>query len=77
MDITGNTRLRDLMERYPWLLDEAVKLEPQFRLLNTLPGKLLVRRATISELSRKSGLSEAEIIENIKNMLQEHAKPGG
>lgn len=76
MEVTGDTRLRELMERYPWLLDEAVKIEPKFRLLNTLPGRLLVRRATITGLSEKSGLSVEEIVDNINRMIREHKQPG-
>ena len=72
MQIDGQTKLTRLLDTYPWLLDEAKKLDKRFGYLDTLPGKLLLRRASVADLSRRAGLSEAEVLEKLREMLEAH-----
>ena len=62
IDIDKDTKLKELLKLYPWLIDEAVKLNPKFRILNNPIGKAFIKRSSIADLSKKSGLSENEII---------------
>ena len=72
MHIDGQTRLAQLLETCPWLLDEAKQIDKRFSLLETVPGKLLLKRATVADLSRRAGLSEAEVLEKLREMLAAH-----
>ncbi|MBR6095798.1 MAG: hypothetical protein IKP82_02470 [Oscillospiraceae bacterium] len=72
MLLDGQTRLARLLEAYPWLLDEAKQIDRRFSLLETVPGKLLLKRATVSDLSRRAGLSEAEVLEKLRLMIAAH-----
>lgn len=69
MDITPATRLSEIMDVYPWLLDEAVKMEPGFKVLNNPIGKMFIKKATIQGLSEKSGISTDDLIANIRQMI--------
>ena len=46
MTVTPQTKLADVLAEYPWLLDEAAKRDARLKLLRTLPGRALLRRAT-------------------------------
>ena len=72
MELTKDTRLRDLLNAYPWLIDEAVKLDGRFRALRSPLGKALIGRADIAEASRRTGIDADTIIEKIEEMIQNH-----
>ncbi|MBQ7566682.1 MAG: hypothetical protein IJT18_06140, partial [Oscillospiraceae bacterium] len=54
MTITPQTKLADILAEYPWLLDEAAKRDARLKLLRTLPGRALLRRATVAELAARA-----------------------
>ena len=56
MQITRDTRLLDLINQYPWLKDELPKINEKFKMLNTPMGKIMMGKATIVEMSKKTGL---------------------
>ena len=72
MNIDKNTRLEDLMATYPWLLSEAEKLDPKFKLLNNPIGKAFLKQATIEDLSKQSGLTTEQIINWLKQIINDH-----
>lgn len=61
MDITKETKLKELLTEYPWLKEEIVKGNDKFKMMNTPMGKIMIGKADISEMSRKSGM-EADVI---------------
>ena len=70
MTIDQNTKLSELMKEYPWLLDEAVKLDSRFAALNNPFGKALIQNATVGDLSKQSGLSVDAIAEWIQKTVE-------
>lgn len=72
MNIDRNTKLKDLLEAYPWLIEEAIKIEPKLKILNNPIGKAFLKKATVADLSEKSGLSEEEIIGRIREFIDRH-----
>ena len=72
MNVTKDTKLKDIMQEYPWLLDELIKVEPKFKLAKTPVGKMLLKSATITDLSKRAGMSEDELIENFEKFVKEH-----
>ena len=72
MDITKETKLADLFAAYPWLKDEMTKISDKFKLLNSPLGKVMLKKATISEMSKKSGMDADVIIEKLNGMIAEH-----
>ena len=72
MDITKETKLADLFAAYPWLKDEMTKISDKFKLLNSPLGKVMLKKATISEMSKKSGMDADVIIEKLNGMIAGH-----
>lgn len=70
MTIEKDTRLEELMQAYPWLLDEAEKLDPKFKILNNPIGKAFLKKATIEDLSKKAGLTVEEITDWLEQTIE-------
>ena len=72
MNITKDTKLKDLLAEYPWLKDEITKVNDKFKMLNTPMGKIMLGKADISEMSKKSGMDEQQIISKLTELIQGH-----
>ena len=72
MEITKDTKLSDLIAQYPWLKTEMAKVNEKFKMLNTPVGKIMLGKATIAEMSKKSGMEVEAIIERIKGLINQH-----
>ena len=71
--LSAETRLKDLLKTYPWLKTELVKLRPEFKMLNSPLGKLIVARATLKDVSERSGMSLDELLQSLQKLIAAHA----
>ena len=72
MEITKDTKLKDLIIKYPWLKDEMAKVNDKFKMLNTPVGKVMLGKATITEMSKKSGMDADILISRISDLIKSH-----
>lgn len=72
MQITKDTRLLDLINQYPWLKDELPKINEKFKMLNTPMGKIMMGKATIVEMSKKSGMDADTLIRKLQQLIGSH-----
>ena len=72
MQITRDTRLLDLINQYPWLKDELPKINEKFKMLNTPMGKIMMGKATIVEMSQKSGMDADTLIRKLQQLIGSH-----
>ena len=72
MEITKDTKLADLIAQYPWLKAEMAKVNEKFKMINTPVGKIMLGKATIAEMSKKSGMEVEAIIERIMEIIENH-----
>ena len=72
MYITRATKLKDLLLEYPWLKDEISKVNDKFKMLGTPMGKIMLGKADIAEMSKKSGMDEEQIISKLNELIQNH-----
>ena len=72
MEITKETKLSDLLGRYPWLKEELSKVNDKFKMLNTPMGKIMMGKATIAEMSKRSGMDADAIIVKIGELIKAH-----
>ena len=72
MEITKETKLADLIAQYPWLKEEMAKVNEKFKMLNSPVGKIMMGKATIVEMSKKSGMEAEAIIGKIKELIENH-----
>ena len=73
MEITKDTRLADLIAQYPWLKEEMAKVNEKFKMLNSPIGKIMMGKATIAEMSKKSGMDADIIISRINELISNHS----
>lgn len=72
MQITRDTRLLDLINQYPWLKDELPKINEKFKMLNTPMGKIMMGKATIVEMNKKSGMDADTLIRKLQQLIGSH-----
>ena len=72
MQITRDTRMLDLINQYPWLKDELPKINEKFKMLNTPMGKIMMGKATIVEMSKKSGMDADTLIRKLQQLIGSH-----
>ena len=72
MQITRDTRLLDLINQCPWLKDELPKINEKFKMLNTPMGKIMMGKATIVEMSKKSGMDADTLIRKLQQLIGSH-----
>jgi prefoldin subunit 5 len=70
MEITKETKLSDLLDQYPWLKEELSKVNDKFRMLKTPIGKIMMGKATIAEMSKRSGMDPDAIIGKISELIK-------
>lgn len=70
MELTKDTKLKDILKAHPWLVDAAVEIDPAFRALRSPLGKMLIARADIAEASSLTGIDTETIIEKIEELIQ-------
>ena len=70
MEITKDTKVKDIVAAYPWLIDEAIKISDKLKVLKTPLGKMMMAKATIKDASKKSGIEVDEIIRKITEMIE-------
>lgn len=67
-----NTKLTDILAAYPWLPDELIKMNAGFGIIKSPIGKIMIKNATIADLSRKIGATDDEVIEKLREMIDRH-----
>ena len=72
MEINKDTKLSDLIAQYPWLREEMAKVNEKFMMLNSPIGKIMMGKATIAEMSKKSEMEEELIINKIQELVKNH-----
>ena len=72
MEITKETKLSELLVQYSWLKEELSKVNDKFKMLNTPMGKIMMGKATIAEMSKRSGMDADAIIGKISKLIEAH-----
>lgn len=73
MELHGSTKLTDLLAAYPWLRNELPMVNKKFKLLNSPLGKIMEKKATLSEMGKRSGMSKAALIGALSNLIASHS----
>lgn len=72
MNITKDTKLKDVLMEYPWIKDEIIKINDKFKMLNTPIGKVMLVKADITEMGKKSGMDSEQIIFELTEIIKNH-----
>lgn len=77
MEISKDTRLKDVLEEYPWLKEELLKRYEKFSVLDSGLGRLFLRKATIEDLSKRAGKTPEHLIGRLEGIIAEHEGAAG
>lgn len=72
MEINKDTMLKDLLNEYPWLKDELIKISDKFKLLNSPLGKIMLNKVNIEDISKRSGIDIDTIIAKANELIKNH-----
>ena len=72
IEMDKDTLLKDLLEKYPYLKKEALKIDERFKIIDSPLGKILLRKATIADLAEKGGLKVDDVIEEIQKIITKY-----
>ena len=72
MEINKETKLADIIAQFPWLKEEMAKVNEKFKMLNSPIGKIMMGKATIAEMSKKSGMEIDKLVSRLKTLIEEH-----
>lgn len=72
MKITRDTKVAELFAKHPWLKDHLVKMDDKLKKLNSPIVKIMLRKATIKDVSAKSGLDEDFIIKKLTEIIEKN-----
>lgn len=72
MDINSNTKVADVFSQYPWLLDELTKVSDKFKMAKTPMGKIMLKKATVADMSKKSGIDKNTLINKLNEIIHSH-----
>lgn len=76
MQLNAETRLQDLADAYPWLIEKVASMDPRLKVANTMIGRALIKKSTIQDVSRLSGYAVDQIIPELQKLLDEHERQG-
>ena len=72
MELNANTRLKDILDAYPWLPDALIQIDGRFKIINNPIGKMLIRTATVGDACKKAGYSADAALEELKKLIAAH-----
>ena len=72
MEINGASKLTEILDAYPWLPDELIKIDGRFKIIKSPVGKIMIKNATIADAVQKTGLPENVIIEELQKLIAAH-----
>ena len=72
MQLNANTRLQELADTYPWLIDTVAAQDPRLRIVKSPMGKALIKRSTIGDASRLSGYPVDDLLRELNKLIEEH-----
>lgn len=65
--------MAELLKEYPWFREEITKVNDKFSMLNSPLGRIMEKKATIAEMSKKSGMDEDALIASITELIRAHS----
>ena len=69
MEFTKDTKLKDIQAAYPTILEELKKEEPRVEFFETFAGKMLLKKATIADVSKMANVPVEMLIEGLKEII--------
>ena len=69
LTLSGDTKLKSLLQQFPRLKEELIAYNPKFAVLNSPMAKVILPIATIKMMSEQSGIPRQELIDKINELI--------
>lgn len=69
IEITPETKLKDLLAKYPTLKKELPKINSAFKMLNSPLARIIIPKANVSMMSERSGMPLDKLMEELKKLI--------
>jgi len=70
--LTGDTKLKTLLQQFPGLKDDLIAFNPKFSVLNSPMAKVILPLATIKMMSEQSGIPRQELMDKINELIAQY-----
>ena len=67
-----HTPLIKIWEAYPWLSEVLPEMDRRFAVMNTPVGKLLMRKNSVTDLSKVAGFSPEKLLDKLRREVEKH-----
>lgn len=69
LTLSGDTKLKSLLQQFPGLKEELIAYNPKFSILNSPMAKVILPIATLKMMSEQSGIPRQELIDKINELI--------
>lgn len=69
LHLRADTKLADILAAYPWVKARLPQIDEKFKLLNSPLGPVMLKTATIADMSKRSGIQENVLIERLRDLI--------
>ena len=69
MNITKDTKLKDIQAEYPTILEELKKEEPKVEFFETFAGRMMLKKATLADVSKMAGVPVELLIQGLEETI--------
>lgn len=67
-----HTPLIQIWEAYPWLSEVLPAMDKRFAVMNTAMGKILMKKNSVADLSKVSGISAEKLLNRLRREVEQH-----
>lgn len=71
MNITPDTKIKEILDTYPMLRELLPKIDKRFAVINTPPGRLMLRNATVRDVAKKGNVTPEKILSELRKILSD------
>lgn len=72
MELNRDTKLIEILKEYPWMEDEAARIDEKLAVIKTPFGKMLARKTSLADLCRMGNVEYDDVINTLNKMIEEH-----
>ena len=74
IELSADTRLQDLLKIYPQLREDLPSMNSAFKMLNSPLARIIIPKATIAMMSKRSGVSLDDILSTLKELIAKYKR---
>lgn len=68
--LDNSTKLNDLLAAFPALKQQLPAINERFKMLDTPLAKVMLKTATIADMSKRSGMDEDVLISKLNELIR-------